>query len=210
MSKLLYVQASPRGERSHSLAVADVFVQACREARPDDEVQTLNVFSADLPAFDGLAVQAKYTILHGQAHSQQEAEAWRAVEAVIEEFKSADKYVFAVPMWNFGIPYRLKQYVDVLVQPGYTFSFSPEEGYKGLVAGKRALAVYARGGEYAPGSQGEALDLQRKYLELVLGFIGIADVQALVVEPTVMGGPEAAEAKRAEAIAQAKDLARSF
>ena len=58
---------------------------------------------------------------------------------IAEHFKSADKYVFSLPMWNFGIPYKLKHFIDVLVQPGLTFSFSPETGYKGLVTGKPAV-----------------------------------------------------------------------
>ena len=56
----------------------------------------------------------------------------------IEQFVNADKFLLAIPMWNFGIPYRLKQYLDVILQPGYTFSFSPETGYSGLVTGKPA------------------------------------------------------------------------
>ncbi len=156
MATVLYIKASPRGGRSHSLAVADAFVETYRAAHPGDEVKTLDVFKADLPAFDGLAVQAKYTILHGQKHTAEELAAWQAVEAVIAEFKAADKYVFAVPMWNFGIPYRLKQYLDLLIQPGYTFSYSPEKGYTGLVTGKPVFVAYARGGEYPEGTPGEA------------------------------------------------------
>ena len=53
-------------------------------------------------------------------------------------------------MWNFGIPYILKHYIDLIVQPGLTFSFSPSEGYKGLVTGKPVTVVYARGGAYGP------------------------------------------------------------
>ena len=61
-------------------------------------------------------------------------------------FKSADKYLVSLPMWNFSIPYKLKQYIDLLVHRGLTFSFTPEGGYKGLVTGKPLVAVYARGG----------------------------------------------------------------
>ena len=128
MSKLLYLQASPRVDRSHSRAVADAFVAAYAVAHPDDEIETVDLFTMDLPAFDGPAVQAKYAILHGETHSEEEAATWKAVERVIEQFTSADLYVIAVPMWNFGIPYRLKQYLDVIIQPGLTFSFSPETG----------------------------------------------------------------------------------
>jgi FMN-dependent NADH-azoreductase len=157
-----------------------------------------------------LALQAKYAILHGQKPSPDERGAWKAVEDVIRRFKAADKYLFAVPMWNFGIPYRLKHYLDVLIQPTYTFSFTPQEGYKGLVTGKWACVVYARGGEYPQGTPAEGYDLQRKYLELALGFMGITEVRSLVVEPTLMGGPDTARQKQAAAEAQAREIARAF
>lgn len=210
MSKLLYIQASPRIQRSHSIAVADAFVAAYEQEHADDEIVTVNLFEAAIPAFDGLAVQAKYTILHGKSHSGEELQAWKAVEKVIEQFKSADKYVLAVPMWNFNIPYRLKQYIDILVQPGYTFSYSQEKGYEGLVVGKPLLAVYARGGEYSSSSEAQALDMQSKYIELILGFIGFKDVRSIVVEPTLQGGPDVVKAHVREAIDRAKEMAVSF
>ena len=209
MSRLLYIQASPRIERSYSIAVADAFVSAYKEANPKDEVITMNLFKKDLPSFDGLAVQAKYAILHGLKHTPEELAAWKKVEELIAEFKSADRYVMAVPMWNFGIPYRLKQYLDIIVQPGYTFSFSSKEGYKGLVLGKSIFVSYSRGGAYEKGSPAEAFDLQTKYFQLALGFIGFTDIRTLIVEPT-LAGPEVAKHKREEAIAKAKEMAKTF
>lgn len=210
MSTLLYIQCSPRGQRSKSITVADAFVETYKQKHPDDKIVTLNIFKEKLPAFDGLAVQAKYTILHGQKHSKEELQAWKKVEKIIEQFKSADKYVLAVPMWNFGIPYRLKQYIDILVQPGYTFSYSPETGYKGLVAGKPLLAVYARGGEYPAGNPAEAFDMQTKYLQLILGFIGFTNIRSVIVEPTLQGSAEAIEAKVQQAAIVAKKIAENF
>lgn len=210
MSKLLYIQASPRQERSHSRAAADAFVDAYREEHPEDEIVELDLFKTELPAFDGLAVQAKYTILHGKEHSDEERAAWAAVEEVIDEFKSADKYVLAVPMWNFGVPYRLKQYMDLLIQPGYTFSYSPDEGYKGLVAGKPVLVVHSRGGVYDEASGTAGMDFEKPYLELALGFIGFSDIRSIAVEPTLMGGPDVASQKREAAVAEATALAKGF
>ncbi len=210
MSKIIYIQASPRGERSYSVSVADAFVVAYREVNPGDEITTIDLFNKQLPAFDGLALQAKYTILHGLKHSDEELAAWRAVEDLIEEFKSADKYVMAVPMWNFHLPYRLKHYLHILVQPTYTFSFSPEEGYKGLVTGRPIFIAYSRGGEYPPGSDSEAFDFQTKYLEFILGFIGFTDIRKVVIEPTLTGGADLAKERRQAAIAKAKEMARSF
>jgi FMN-dependent NADH-azoreductase len=210
MGKLLYIQASPRIQRSHSIAVANAFVESYKQAHADDEVATLNLFETPLPSFDGLAVQAKYTILHGKSHSEEEFRAWKNVEHVIAQFTSADKYVLATPMWNFSIPYRLKQYIDILVQPGYTFSYSEDKGYEGLVTGKPLLAVYARGGEYPAGSEAEAFDLQTKYVELIFGFMGLTDVRSVVVEPTLQGGPEVAKTRVGEAIDRAKQMAVDF
>ena len=209
MSKLLYIQASPRAERSKSMTVAEAFIKTYQHGHPDDLIETLNVFDADLLAFDGLVVRAKYTILHGKEHTEEEASAWKAVEAVTEQFTSADKYVFAVPMWNFGIPYRLKQYIDILTQPGYTFSFSPEEGYKGLVLGKPVFVAYARGGQYSDPAYA-ALNHQSTYLETVLGFIGFSQISSVVVEPTLMAGEEVAQKALAKACEQAGVLAKDF
>jgi len=210
MSKLLHIQASPRTERSYSRAVTDAFVEAYRQSHPEDEVEVVDIFKMDLPAFDGTAVDAKYTILHGKEHSEQEAAAWKAIEDVIEQFKSADKYVIAVPMWNFGIPYRLKQYLDVLIQPGYTFAYSEEAGYSGLVTGKPVLTVYSRGGEYAENSEAAASDLQKKYMDLVLGFIGFENVKSILIEPTLAGGPETAKEQREKGIEKVRKEALDF
>jgi FMN-dependent NADH-azoreductase len=210
MSKLLYIQASLRADRSHSRKVADSFVEAYRKEHRGAEILTLDLFQRDLPAFDGEAVNAKYRILHGEKPTEAERKAWRAVEAVIFDFTAAEKYVFAVPMWNFGIPYRLKQYLDILVQPTYTFSYTPEEGYKGIITGRPVFVAYARGGAYSAGTEAEGYDFQKPYLETILGFMGMSDIRSVVVEPTLQEGPHIGKAKRDEAIAKAQEMARQF
>jgi FMN-dependent NADH-azoreductase len=206
MARLLYIQASPRGSRAHSLAVADAFVAEYHTANPKDIVEVLDVFKADLPAFDGATLDAKYAILHGESKRPEQAEAWKAVEAIIEQFVSFDKFLIASPMWNFGIPYRLKQYIDILVQPGYTFSYDPEKGYEGLIKGKPMALVLARGGQY----DGGPADMQRPYLELIMGFIGFTDIHTVVIEPTLAGGPQAAAKAKQAALDEARSLATTF
>ena len=209
MSNLLYIKASPRGDHSFSLAVADAFTDAYRKTHPDDRITTVDLFKRDLPAFDGFALQAKYALLQGSDPSEDERGAWQAIEAVISEFTSADKYVFATPMWNFHLPYKLKHYIDVITQPGYTFSFSPEAGYSGLVTGKPVFVSYARGGEYPPGSDSEPLDFQTRYLEAWLGFIGFTDIRKLVIEPT-LADSDMVDQKKAASIEKAHEMARTF
>lgn len=190
MARLLYIEASPRKDRSTSIQVAQAYIEAYKKSHPGDIVDILDLWKTELPVFDGDVINAKYAILHGEQHSEVQKKAWEAVEDVIANFKTADQYLISLPMWNFGIPYRLKHYIDVLVQPGYTFSFSPDEGYKGLVTDKRAVLVYARGGAYGPGTGAEAMDYQKSYMEQILKFIGFTDIQPVVIEPTLMVAPE--------------------
>jgi len=210
MAKVLYIKASPMGQLSYSVAVADAFVEAYKTAHPTDQIDTLDLFTDKLPAFDFAAASAKYKIMHGKDHSAEDKQVWQGVLAVIERFKSADKYVLAAAMWNFSIPYRLKQYIDIIVQPGQTFTVNEQGAYEGLAGGKPVFVAYARGGEYKPGTGAEAFDLQKRYVEQILGFIGLTDIQSVLVEPTLAGGPEVAQQKKKEAIVEAKRLAEAF
>ena len=210
MNNLLYIKASPRGDRSHSTVVADAFVDAYHQAHPDDHVTTLDVFYDDLPAFDFEAVTAKYKIMHGKEHTAEDRRVWKQIVAVIDEFKAADKYVLAVPMWNFSIPYRLKHYLDIIIQPGQTFTVTADGNYQGLVTGKPVFIAYARGGAYPAGTEMETLDFQKKYLELALGFMGLTDIRSVVIEPTLAEGPETAAKSKAAAITAAREIAKAF
>lgn len=202
MTQLLYIESSPRKKRSTSIEVAHTFLQAYREHHPEVEVETLDLWHKELPVFDGDVIDAKYSIMHGQAHTEAQRKAWRAVEQMIADFKRANRYLFSLPMWNFSIPSKLKHFIDVIVQPSYTFSHSPSEGYKGLVVGKPAVIIYSRGGAYGSGTGAENLDFQKSYMETILRFIGFTDIRSIVIEPTL-----ASAEKKDEAVKKAKEEA---
>lgn len=206
MEKILYIKASPRTQRSYANRVGDAFLEKYTELNPDVQVDTLELFKEQLPAFDGSTLNAKYRILHGEDATDEEKTAWQVVEKIIERFKSADKYLITLPMWNFGIPYELKHYIDILVQPTYTFEVTPD-GYAGLVKGKPILMVYARGGDYEADSPA---DFQQRYMEMILGFIGFTDISTVTVQPTLAAGPDAAKQALDNAIAKAKNIAVDF
>jgi FMN-dependent NADH-azoreductase len=208
MTRLLYIEASPRKKRSASIEVAKTFLSEYQKNHPHDEIYTIDLWQRELPRFDGDMIDAKYAIMHGQAHTEAQRKAWRAVEQTIAEFKSGDKYLFSLPMWNFTIPYVLKHYIDVIVQPSYTFSYSPDQGYQGLVVGKPAALIYARGGAYGPGSGGQDFDIQQRYMETILGFIGIKETKPIVVEPTE--GKDAKSQALAKANEEAVKIAAHF
>jgi len=208
MATLLYIESSPRKERSHSIKTANEFVAAYRAANPGDTVNTIDLWSEKLPAFDGDMINAKYSLMHGESPSGGEVAAWDDVTRLFNRFNAADKYLFGVPMWNFSIPYILKHYIDVITQPGLAWSFSPDTGYSGLVSG-RAAAIYSSAGVYHDGSGAEAFDNQKPYFEAWLGFVGITDVSRVVCAP-MLGAPDDVAAAEKEAMAEAAALAAKF
>ncbi len=209
MSKLLYIEASPREDRSKSSIVSNAFIESYLSRNPGDEVEILSLWKVSLPSFDGDMLDAKYAVLHGHNHTPVQEAAWQSVADMVKTFTSADKYLFSTPMWNFSIPYKLKHYFDIIIQPGLTFSFNPEEGYKGLVTGKKAAIIYSRGGAYGPGSGAEDYDLQTKVLSGLLGFIGIIDQVNILVEPT-LAAPDAVDKVIQAASAEARRIAGAF
>ena len=187
MPKLVYLEASPRKERSHSSDIAKEFLDSYKESYPTDEIETINIWDLDLPEIDGELLNARYAITQGQQVTTNQEKAWQQVVDVFEKFNSGTKYLFSLPMWNFGIPYKLKHFIDVVTQPGLSFNFSQETGYQGLINGRPAAVVYARGGEYGLESGVEDKDFQRPYFEVWLKFVGFTDIRPVVIEPTMKG-----------------------
>ena len=205
----MHIACSPRKARSHSTKLAEAFITAYAASHPADNVDTFNVWDFDLPEFDGETINAKYAVIHGLEHIGDQVQAWDRVKNVFNRFNAADKYLFSVPMWNFNIPYKLKHFIDVITQPSLSWSFSPEAGYKGLVTGKPAAAIYSSGGTYESGSATQALDLQKPYLETWLRFIGFTEIHSIVVAPT-LATPEAVEQAESSAKLAAQKIAESL
>ena len=205
MKTLLHIVASPRGEASFSYRVGNAVVERFRCQHPDGKVDTLDLFAEELPRLTLNTVNNKYRLLSGKELDEATRPAWKPIEAHIERFKAADVVVIDSPMWNFGIPYVLKHYFDVILQPRYLFRYTAN-GVEGLAGDKRVVVVTARGGDYGPGSGGEAMDLVVPTLKTMLGFIGLKDPTFINIQPTLAGGPDAAQKRLDEALATARSL----
>src|SRR4051794_14296402 len=104
MPKLLYANASPRGRKSESRALADAFLRAYRHHAEHLEVEVLDLWTERLPVFAGKGVEAKMAVFAGQAPAGEAGAAWAEVRALFERFAAADEYLFTVPMWNHSVP----------------------------------------------------------------------------------------------------------
>jgi FMN-dependent NADH-azoreductase len=196
MPTLLHIEASPRKTRSASLDVAHAYIDAYRATHPDHTVDVLDLWSIDLPEFDGVALDAKYAEMSNTPLNEAQQRAWTSIRQLAQRLHDADTLLFSVPLWNFSIPYKLKHFIDVVSQGGILFSVD-ERGLNGLLKNKKAVVMYARGLDFSMDSSTPAhtFDFQRPYMEAWLRFIGVTEVESVIVEKTLFG-PEVDHAAR--------------
>ena len=205
MTTLLHISASPRGERSESLSLARAFLDAYQEQNPDHTVAEWDLWDGSLPEFGPAAASAKMDVFAGHEPS---GAAWRDARATFERFAAADRYLFSIPMWNAGVPYVLKQFIDVVSQPGMVFGFDPVTGYTGLVTGRKCAVVYTSA-VYGDGrGPGFGNDFQAPYFEDWLRWAGIDDITPIHFRPN-LATPDA-ESGRRTARAQAVQAGKAF
>jgi FMN-dependent NADH-azoreductase len=206
MSKLLYIKASPRGADSRSNAVADAYLTALCDWRPELMVDTLDLSRDKIPDFDGDKVAAKMAVITGRTNEGRQKTAWDEIAEVANRFITADRYLIASPMWNGGIPYRLKQYIDVIHQPGLLWELDPKAGYRGLLKNKRAVLALTSGA-YAPSMPSPAfgVDHHSTYLRDWLNQAGVTDIEEIRFQPTLLNADPERGFKAA--VAAARSLA---
>lgn len=206
MTHVLHVSASPGGEGSRSLALAGAFLDAWRQAHPTHTHEAVDVWNLDLPEFDASMIAAKFAVLRAQNATAAQQAQWDRAVRVSQQFNRADVYVFSVPMWNYGLPYRLKHYIDIVTLPGQNWRWSRAEGYQPLLSGKRAFLMVSSAGDFSDGAITQYEDFQRPYLRQWLRFLGIEAAGEVALAPTLTE-PERLARVREDAIAQAKALA---
>lgn len=95
----------------------------------------------------------------------------------IEELRDADALVLAVPMYNFSTPSTVKAWIDHVARAGVSFTYGAN-GPEGLLNVKKAYVVSTRGGQYA----GSGFDHQTPWIEQVLKFVGIQEIEFIYAE----------------------------
>ncbi|WP_263143465.1 NAD(P)H-dependent oxidoreductase [Pseudomonas sp. RIT-PI-AD] len=191
--KLLHLDSSILGEASASRQLGQALVKSWQSAEPGLEVTYRDLAGDALNHFSASSLAAAATPAELR-DALQEAEAALG-EAVLEEFLAADVIVIDAPMYNFGISSQLKAWIDRICVAGRTFRYT-ESGPEGLAVGKKAVIVSTAGGVHAGQPSGIA---HEDYLKLVLGFLGIRDIEIVRAEGLAYG-----DAPRAAALAGAQ------
>jgi len=181
MSRVLIIESSARQQDSVSRQLTQTFINQWKAAHPTDHITVRDLAVNPVPHLD-------INLLGGwmkpaEQRSEIEHISLERSNQLTDELLAADVLVMAAPMYNFAIPSTLKAWLDHALRAGVTFKYT-ETGPQGLLSGKRAYVLTARGGIYA----GSPADHQEPYLRQVMGFIGIHDVTFIHAEGMNLGG----------------------
>jgi FMN-dependent NADH-azoreductase len=180
MSRVLVIESSARQQGSVSRQLTEAFIQQWKIAHPGDSIQVRDLGQQPVPHLDGNLLGGWMKPAEEQSAAEQAALV-RSNE-LTAELQAADVLVLAVPMYNFAIPSTLKAWIDHVLRAGVTFKYT-ETGPQGLLTGKRAYVLTARGGVYS--GDGSSFDHQEPSL---LGVIGITDVRFIHAEGQALSG----------------------
>ena len=203
--KILYIKASPRAASSKSAAISEAYLNKLQAKYPKIEVDTIDLSIETLPQFDGDKVNAKMTIIGGQNLSEELKTTWDEITTMANRFINADIYLIATPMWNGGIPYKLKQYIDLIHQPGLLWTLDPATGYSGLLQNKRAILALTSGAYGLNTPPAFGVDYHSTYLKFWLNQAGIKNIEEIRFQPTLLTSDPEGSFKAAVKVAE--DLA---
>ena len=180
MTTLLQINSSIFSSGGQSSRLADDFVASRRRRHPRDRIVVRDLARDPVPHLDGERFEAFIAAPDERTAAQRAIVAYS--DELIAELESADVIVIGLPMYNFGVPSMLKAYFDHVARSGITFRYT-ENGPVGLLKGKKAFVLAARGGRYA-GTPG---DSQTPYVTTFLNFLGIDDIEFVYAEGLNMG-----------------------
>ncbi len=196
--KILQINSSARAESSHSTRLATTLVERLRAEQPQATLTLRDLGRTPHPMLDEAALQALFT--PAEQRTPEQAARVAQDDALIAEIQAADVLVLGVPMYNFGVPAQLKNWIDAISRAQVTFRYTAN-GPEGLLTGKKVYVALTRGGLY----RNTPNDTQTPYLQTFFGFLGMTDVQFVYAEGLAMG-PEAEQNALASALSQIEQV----
>lgn len=208
MAKVLYITANPKEvNESYSLSVGQQFLDTYKQENPNDEIIMFDVYKEDVPLIDDEVLKGWGKLANSESLSSSEERKVYRINEIVDQFTQMDKYIIVTPMWNLSVPPMMRAYIDCIMMAGKTFKYT-EAGPEGLLTGKKAVHFQARGGFYSEGPAKE-VEMGDKYIRAILNFIGVADVQSIIIEGHAYD-PDNAEAIKQKAIDEAISIAKGF
>ncbi|NVM67280.1 FMN-dependent NADH-azoreductase [Mucilaginibacter sp. SG538B] len=183
MKNLLVINASPRGERSVTRQLTNLFTISWMAANPDYKIVHREVGQAAIPHVTELWISAAFK--PAELRTEAEINELRFSDQCVAEIKAADVIVLGTPMFNWSIPSALKAYLDQVIRANETVKMRPDDPrdpYLGLLSDKKVYLLFSRGNAgYEKGEYYAHMNFQADYLRTVFRIMGLTDVQEVAL-----------------------------
>ncbi|MED3316673.1 FMN-dependent NADH-azoreductase [Bacillus wiedmannii] len=192
MNKTLIINAHPKVDdtSSVSIKVLNHFLVSYKELIPNNEtIEQINLYDDVVPMIDKTVLSAWEKQGTEQELTGEEQKVTERMSEILQQFKSANTYVIVLPLHNFNIPSKLKDYMDNIMIARETFKYT-ETGSVGLLKdGRRMLIIQASGGIYTNDDWYTEVEYSHKYLKAMFNFLGIEDYQIVRAQGTALLDP---------------------
>lgn len=186
MKKLLYVTASSKPEdMSVSKKTGREFVNRFMAKNSVYSLEELDLYSEYIPELTYKLYKNRAEVVSGSEYNELNSDDKKAVDrinALCDQFLSADTYVIAAPMWSVSFPSILKRYIDCVIQNNKVIKISPKK-VKGLLDDRERNMVYIQssGGIY-PKILGGKVNHGVDYFHDIFKFLGVKKFEKILVE----------------------------
>ncbi|MEF9935430.1 MAG: NAD(P)H-dependent oxidoreductase [Clostridium sp.] len=204
MPKLLYITVNSKPEEmSASKTVGRAFVNRFLELHSDFTMEEIDLYECHIPRLEYQYFEKRNCMIREDAFHTLDQGSQEEVHKIVkltDQFKEADVYVIAAPMWSLSFPSPLKEYLDCIIMDGKTISIS-EDKVQGLLGDKLRSMVYIQSsGGKIPWLLGPVLNKGLNYVEDIVKTMGVKRFEKLLVD-----GTGTTDQERIEAINRAKD-----
>ncbi len=188
MKQLLYITCNSKPENiSTSKTVGREFVNSFLKSHRDYELKELDLYELNLPKMKYEYFKGRNTLADGEPYNSLPPEEKKNVDHIRElanEFKEANAYVIAVPMWSLMFPAQLKEYLDCIIQNDIIIKISPDK-IEGLLDDKERTMVYIQSsGGGIPWLLERKINHGGTYIKDIFKFIGIKNYYEILVDST--------------------------
>lgn len=181
MKNLLHIISSPMGNYSHSIQLGNAIIKQLMLKYPGSHITERNLIDDNPPYLDGPQIFASFK--DGNNITEEEREKLGYSDTLLSEIRNADVIILGAPMYNFGIHATLKAYIDQIVRLGQTIKYQADGTRIGLLTGKTVYLAITAGGNYNH-EFNPVNDYIVNHLTAILKYIGIDDIQSLIIEGT--------------------------
>lgn len=188
MKKLLYITVNSKPEEmSASKKVGRAFVDRFLELHNDFKLEELDLYNCHIPRLEYQYFEKRNAMIKEEDFNKLDIKQQEEVHKIVkltDQFKEADMYVIAAPMWSLSFPAPLKEYIDCVVMDGKTISIN-ENNIEGLLNDKPRGMVYIQSsGGNIPWILRMVMNKGLNYVRDIMKTIGIKRFEELLVDGT--------------------------